>query len=67
MAVQRATCSGQWFKSFYSGEGGSDCVETRMGTDSVAVRDSKCLGASAYDVVTVSAASWEVFARYVVL
>ncbi|WP_424214220.1 DUF397 domain-containing protein [Streptomyces sp. BI20] len=58
----------RWRKSSYSTENSDNCVETAsLGCAGVAVRDSKCVGAAGYDVVTVSAASWEAFARYIAL
>ncbi|WP_424214221.1 DUF397 domain-containing protein [Streptomyces sp. BI20] len=67
MAVQQATCSGQWFKSSYSGERGGDCVEACFHLNRISVRDSKRVGEAGDGMVAVSAASWEAFARYIAL
>ncbi|WP_405537319.1 DUF397 domain-containing protein [Streptomyces sp. NBC_00075] len=50
MSPQRTT----WFKSSYSGQNG-ECIEIRLWTDGIDVRDSKHLSGP---VVVVGAAAW---------
>ncbi|WP_326796630.1 DUF397 domain-containing protein [Streptomyces sp. NBC_01808] len=47
----------EWFKSSYSGQNG-ECVEVRLGTDAIGVRDSKD---PAGGVLAVDAAAWADF------
>ncbi|WP_405724831.1 DUF397 domain-containing protein [Streptomyces sp. NBC_01537] len=49
---------GAWFKSSYSGAGTSECLETAVLPDLVAVRDSKD---AAGPVLTFSRGSWSAF------
>ncbi|PJE99180.1 DUF397 domain-containing protein [Streptomyces carminius] len=48
-----------WFKSSYSGAGATECVETALIRDGVAVRDSKEPGRG---LVTFTADAWQAFA-----
>ncbi|MFE0059939.1 DUF397 domain-containing protein [Streptomyces sp. NPDC059003] len=53
---------GEWFKSSYSSEGGTECVETCPLPNAVRVRDSKQLHEEG-PVVTFTSAAWSSFTR----
>lgn len=53
---------GQWFKSSYSQEGGTSCVEACPQPDVIHIRDSKCKDEDAYDVLTFTPRAWAAFA-----
>jgi uncharacterized protein DUF397 len=51
-----------WFKSSYSNGGGDQCVEVRITSDSVGVRDSKATAAD----FSVDSRAWAAFLSQVV-
>ncbi|MFF3277217.1 DUF397 domain-containing protein [Streptomyces chrestomyceticus] len=55
---------GEWFKSSYSSEQGTDCVEACPQPGMVQVRDSKCVTEGGA-VITIPQAAWTSFTHHI--